>query len=148
MQIVIKGKEYGFHWGFGAILMASEIFDKDADTLFGLSLLYANDDNGDIDVTKPTFVSHEVAFGAVLNWCHMNDIDVDFTYYQFINTYNDLGEDDIKAIAKSYYKSKYNGRLVEDIFKEIQAKYDAAVKETETPSKKKPATSKRKSATA
>lgn len=148
MQITIKGKNYGFNWGFGAILMASDVFEKDADYLFNYSLLYGHDENGELDINKPTFVSHEVAFGAIINWCHMNDVEVDFSYYQFINTYNDLDEDELKDIAKSYYKSKYNGRVVEDIFKEIQAKIDAEKEATGVKPKKKSVTSKKKSETA
>lgn len=140
MQITIKDKQYGLHWGFGAVLIASEVLEKDADSIFFNSIFFSLDDKGELDLNKPVSVSSDILFGAITNWCLDNEVSQDFTYHQFINAFNEFDENFQEIIAKDYYASKYKGKVVESIFNEMIAKStdDNSAKE---PVKKKKVTS-------
>ena len=139
MKIEIKGKEYGLHWGLGAIELASDVTEKSKDELFYNSLLV----NGEM---KATAVSHEVMFGALLNWCDENDIKYEGTYRNFVNAYNDLGKDRHLEIVEEYKKSNYVSATVEEIFEEILSKIPKS--DSEGANAKKKVTTNKSSKTA
>ena len=141
MKIEIKGKEYGLHWGLGAIELASDVTEKTKDELFYNSLLVNSE-------MKVTAVSHEVMFGALLNWCEENDQKYDGTYINFVNAYNDLGKERHLEIVEIYKKSNYVSATVEEIFDEILAKIPPVETVEDNGIKKKKATTSKSSKTA
>lgn len=137
MKITIKGKEYGLHWGLGAIECASEIYEIPENTLFleSISRDYDIEDNEIKSIGKEYGVIKEVVLGAIVNWCDENDVKVDFTPKNFTNAFNELTVDDRNTLLIEYKKSIYNGRVVEEIFDEILSKH--VVKEDTNKVKKK-----------
>lgn len=143
MKLKIKSKEYGLHWGLGAIKSGAEVFGINEDALFLDSIIreYEYNDKGEVEkVGKDLRVRPELVFGALLNWCDENDEKYDGNVTNFYNAYNDA---DQLAILEDYKKSKYNGKVVDEIFNEMLAKFPKI--ESDEPKKK--ATSKRQSKT-
>lgn len=146
MQVTIKNKEYGLHWGLGAFEIASEVFEIPADVLFMDSLMYKlKDDVDEIDYEKPLRVREQVIFGAIVNHCEENDIAVDFTYSQFRNAYNEFDEETHTKLISEFKKSKYVGKVVSELLDEAMSKMAEPKKDDV---KKKKVTSRRSSKTA
>lgn len=139
MKLTIKGKEYGLHFGLGAMEMAADIFERDPGDIFANSIVLADDTLDKMDISK------EFVFGALLNWCDENDVKYEGTYTNFRNVFNELTPDVKKELLSIYRKSIHNGRVVEDIFDEIIATYQLSAKEDEGKNNKKKVTRTRKS---
>lgn len=139
MKLTIKGKEYGLHFGLGAMEMSADIFERDPGEVFANSIVLADDTMDKMDISK------EFVFGALLNWCDENDVKYEGTYGNFRNAFNDLTADVKKELLALYRKSIHNGRVVEDIFDEIIATYQLSAKEDDGKDSKKKVTRTRKS---
>lgn len=140
----LREKEYGLHFGLGAFEIASEIFDVNADLLFSDSMLYKMVDEKP-DYKNPVMVRKEVVFGALVNWCEDQNEKLEITYSQFRNEYNDFTEEQHKEIVNQFKKSKYVGKIVEELLEEVLAKMTEPSEPTQ---KKKKATLKVSSKTA
>lgn len=138
MKIKIKGKEYGLHWGLGAIECASEVYKIDGNLLF----LHAidrddeyNDDGEIIKLGAERDINKEIVLGAILNWCEENEVKVDFSVKNFTNAYNDFDQETRDELKRLFKKSIQNGKVVEDIYNDIIAKLEASAKGSGTKKK-------------
>lgn len=141
MKLKIKGKEYGMHFGIGATEIASGVFEKDEDDIFFNSVLI------NMETKEQIGVSRELVFGAIVNWCEENDVEVEFSFRNFLNAFNEISPEVHKEILSAYKKAYHNGRVVEEIFAELLAAFEKDGNEEEKP-KKKPARSRKSSKTA
>ena len=141
MQVIIKDKEYGLHWGLGAVEISAEIFDLNPDTLLFNSIIFEIE-NEEVNFNKPVMVDNRLVFGAILNYCDQNDITFDLTYTKFRNAYNDFDLEVHEQLVNDFKKSKYVGKIVEELLNEAIAKINPVEEPKTTAKKKKPTLSK------
>lgn len=136
MKLLVESKEYGFSFGLGAYLKASTVFDEDEDTLFNNSAIF-NFTNGEV-----LGISYKVVFGSLLQWCAVNKVKFESDFDQFVESYNNITVEQNKEIIELFKKSKYNHRIVEDIFEEHIALFKVEEPKEDVKVVKKKATSK------
>ena len=138
MKLLVESKEYGFSFGLGAYLKASTVFDEDEQKIFDNSALIK------YDTGEVVGISYKVAFGGLLQWCALNKVKFDSDFDQFVHSYDNMTEEQNNKVIEMFKKSKFNHRLVEDIFDEHFSILKVEEPKEEAKVDKKKATSKAK----
>lgn len=107
MKLEINGNQYGLQWGTGAFEIACEKLNMSVnEVLLGVA------DNK---------VILTLAYSAIQNWYELQDETnvLPFSYRQFQAWLDEQDQQVAADIVKDFYKSKYEGKVMEDRYNEL-----------------------------
>lgn len=117
MTISIKGKEYPYHFGMGAIELYCNAMDCDIE---GLSMIdSATSRIGNVRAITTLILS------AVQNGCEINRVPFDVSYREMQVVLDEMDQPDFNDIMENFAKSKYLGKTMsEHLMGSLEPEYD------------------------
>lgn len=84
MKINLNDKEYGLHWGFGAIRIFCDAMECEYEA--GMDMILGA---GDYTILKRTKAVSMMVFAAIQNYANINDTDISGLTFSKIEAYRD-----------------------------------------------------------
>lgn len=108
MKLTINGKEYGLHWGLGAIEIYCDTMNCDID---GLDKAIISERV--IDKLKAI---NNLTLAAIQNWCELKEIDFDLTYRGFQSWLSEQSQSIADNIIADWKQSNIAGKTVAEYY--------------------------------
>lgn len=107
MKVTINEKEYGLHWGMGAIEIYCDAMETDLATALDLLAMPNKDQN---KATVNLFLA------ALQNYAEINDLQFDLNYRKLQAWLDEADPNTVSTIVTDFNKSKYLGRTMYEHF--------------------------------